>query len=189
VCHTLPVVIVLAVVLATLFGAGDQYLGSFSMHPWMADVSLLSAPWLVVGFLAGYTQRDPKRAVVLGLLCTFSALAGYGMMTLSPMEGAQISGPAVEAFIRSQSRVIVGGIVTGPLFAWFGHRWRVDRAWLGGLATAAAFCLEPLAHDLAGLPIRSSTVLWAEVAVGIAMAVYIGGQLATASRPSNRPST
>jgi hypothetical protein len=31
--------------------------------------------------------------------------------------------------------------------------------------------------------------LWAEVAVGIAMAVYIGGQLATASRPSNRPST
>jgi hypothetical protein len=187
-CHTLSVVIVLAVVLAALFGAGDQYLGSFSMHPWMADVSLLSAPWLVVGFLAGYTQRDPKRAVLLGLLCTFSALAGYGLMTLSPVENAQISGPAIEAFIRSESRVIVGGIFTGPLFAWFGYRWRAEHAWLGALATAAAFCLEPLAHDLAGLPIRSSTVLWGEVAVGVAIALYIGGRLATASRPS-QPST
>jgi ABC-type transport system involved in multi-copper enzyme maturation permease subunit len=190
VCHTWSVVIVLAVVLAALFGAGDQYLGSFSMHPWMADVSLLSAPWLVVGFLAGYTQRDPKRAVLLGLLCTFSALVGYGLMTLSPVENAQISGPAIAGFIRSQSRVIVGGIVTGPLFGWFGHRWRVDRAWLGALATGAAFCLEPLAHNLTGLPIRSSTVLWGEVAVGVAIAVYIVGQLATASRTANgRPST
>jgi len=51
-----------ALVLAALFGAGDQYLGSFSMHPWMADVSLLSAPWLVLAFLAGWTQREPRRA-------------------------------------------------------------------------------------------------------------------------------
>ncbi len=47
--------------LARLFGAGVQYLGSFSMHPWMADVSLLSAPWLALAFLAGGTQPDPRR--------------------------------------------------------------------------------------------------------------------------------
>jgi uncharacterized protein DUF6518 len=181
------VIIVLAVVLAALFGAGDQYLGSFAMHPWMADISLLSAPWLAVAFLAGCTQRDPKRAALLGLACTFSAWVGYGAMALSPMEGAEMSGPAVLGFIRSQTSVIIGGIVTGPVFGWFGHQWRADRAWLGALATAAAFCLEPLARNLYGLPIGSSTVLLAEVAVGIVMAAYIGARLATASGSSSRP--
>jgi hypothetical protein len=46
------VIVVLALVLAAAFRAGDQYLGSFSMPPWMADVSLLSAPWLVAAGLA-----------------------------------------------------------------------------------------------------------------------------------------
>lgn len=187
-CQTSSVIIVLAVVLAGLFGAGDQYLGSFSMHPWMADVSLLSTPWLLVAFLAGYTQRDAKRAALLGFVCTFFALVGYGVMTLSPLENAHLSGPAVAGLIGSESRVIVGGVVTGPLFAWFGQRWRADRAWRGALAIAAAFCLEPVAHSLVGLPIRSSTVLLAEVGVGIAMAVYIAAQLSTASG-SNRANT
>jgi len=180
---------VLAAVLAALYGAGDQYFGSFSIHPWMADVSFISAPWLVLAFLAGCTQRAARRAVLLGLACTFSALVGYGVMTLSPVEHAHVSGPAVVAFIRSEGRVLGGGVVTGPLFAWFGQRWRAERAWLGALATAAAFCLEPLAHIRAGSPIRSSTVVWAEVAVGVAMAAYIGGQLGTASRPVDRPTT
>src|SRR5438093_8173224 len=96
----------LALVLAALFGAGDQYLGSFSMHPWMADVSLLSAPWLVLAFLAGCTQREPKPAALLGVGCTFSALIGYGLMTLSPVENAHLSGPAIQGFIQSQSGVI-----------------------------------------------------------------------------------
>jgi uncharacterized protein DUF6518 len=186
-CHTSSMIMVFAAVLAALFGVSDQYLGSLSGHPWMTDVSLLSTPWLLVPFLAGYTQRDPKRAALLGLVCTFSALVGYGVMTLSPVENAHMSGQAVAGFIRSQSHVIMGGIVTGPLFGWFGHRWRTDRAWLGALATAAAFCLEPLARILYGLPIASATVLWGEVAVGIGMAIYIGAQLGTASRPSNPP--
>jgi hypothetical protein len=51
-------VMIVALVLAALLGAGDQYLGSFSMHPWMADVSLLSAPWLV---LVTYVALVPLR--------------------------------------------------------------------------------------------------------------------------------
>ena len=163
----------LALVLAALFGAGDQYLGSFSMHPWMADVSLLSAPWLVLAFLAGSTQREPKRAALLGIGCTFSALIGYGVMTLSPVENAHMSSAAVAAFIRSEARVFVGGVVTAPVFAWFGQQWRVHRAWRGALATAAALCLEPLARNATGHAIRSATVPLAEVAVGIAMATYV----------------
>ncbi len=180
---------VLTAALAALFGGGVQYLGSLSMYPWMADLSLLSAPWLAIAFLAGFTQSDPKRAALLGLLCTFSAWVGYGAMTLSPLEGAEMSRAAVLGFVQSQRSIIIGGIVTGPLFGWFGHRWRKDRAWLGALVTAAAFCLEPLARNIYGLPIGSSTVVFVEVAVGIAMAVYVGARLATGSGPSNWPTT
>jgi PPE-repeat protein len=57
------VAIALAPLLSAVFGAGDQYLGSLtgSGHGWpvgwSSDVSLLSAPWLVLPFLAGATQR------------------------------------------------------------------------------------------------------------------------------------
>jgi hypothetical protein len=166
-----------ALVLAALFGAGDQYLGSFSMHPWMADVSLLSAPWLVLAFLAGCTQREPKRAALLGIGCTFSAVIGYGVMTLSPLENAHMNVAAIAAFIGSEGRVFIGGVVTGPVFAWFGQQWRVHRAWRGTLATAAALCFEPLARRATGHDIRSSTVLLAEVAVGIAMVTYVATRM------------
>jgi hypothetical protein len=82
-------VIALVLVLSAAFGAGDQYLGSLtgSGHLWAAGwssgLSLLSAPWLVLPFVAGVTQRDPWRAALLGLACTYAALLGYGLMTIS----------------------------------------------------------------------------------------------------------
>ena len=175
-------VVVVALVLSGLFGGGDQYLGSLSWHPWAADVSLLSAPWLVVAFLAGCTQRDPRRAALLGFACTATALLGYGLMTLSPVEHAQLNLHTVEGFVRSESPVIVGSVFTGPLFGWFGQRWRTDRAWLGALVVAAAVCLEPFARTAYGHAIRFRAVSLAEVAAGLAMAVYV--VLRSGSRPS-----
>jgi hypothetical protein len=165
--------VVVALVLAAVFGGVDQYLGSMPMHPWATDISLLSAPWLVLPFLAGCTQRDPRRAALLGLGCTAAALIGYGLMTLSPVEGAQVSMRTVEGFLRSESPVIVGGVFTGPLFGWFGQQWRTRRAWIGAFAAAAALCLEPLAREAAGNAIRFRSVTVAEVAAGIAMATYV----------------
>ncbi len=177
--------VVLALVLALAFGAGDQYLGSMSWHPWAADISLLSAPWLVLAFLAGWTQRNPWRAALLGLACTIVALVGYGLMTLSPVENAQLTTQSAVAFVHSESRVVVGGLLTGPLFGWFGQRWRADRAWLGALATAAAVCLEPLARIPAGHAIRFRTIWIAEIAAGVAMAIYVVAE-ARAARPARR---
>jgi hypothetical protein len=176
-------VVVAAVLLSAAFGAGDQYLGSMSWHPWTADISLLSAPWLVLPFLAGWTQRDARRAMLLGFGCTVAALIGYGVMTLSPVENAHLTVASATAFVHSEARVIVGGLVTGPLFGWFGHRWRTDRAWLGALATAAAVSLEPVARIPAGNAIRFRAVWTAEVAAGVAMAVYV---LVAARRPRSR---
>ena len=104
-----------AMAVAAAFGAGDQHLGSLSAHPWAADVSLLSAPWLVLAFAAGWTQREPRRAAFLGLICTVAALVGYALMTLSPVENAELKVKTVTGFVISESRVIVGGLRTGPL--------------------------------------------------------------------------
>jgi len=163
---------VVALALAAVFGAGDQYLGSMSWHPWAADVSLLSAPWLVLAFLAGYTQRDARRAMVLGFGCTVAAFAGYGLMTLSPVENAHLTATTVSGFARSEAPVELGALLTGPLFGWFGQRWRTRRAWLGALVTAGAVVLEPVAHLYAGSAIRFRVVWIAEVGVGLVLAAY-----------------
>jgi hypothetical protein len=162
-----------ALVLAAGFGAAEQYLGSMSWHPWGADASLLSAPWLLLPFLAGWTQRDPRRAALLGLGCTAAGFLGYGLMTLSPVENAHLSFATASAFVRSEGPLIVASLFTGPLFGWFGYRWRTDRAWLGALVTAAAFCLEPLALIAADRAIRFREVWITEVAIGVAMIIYV----------------
>jgi hypothetical protein len=154
-------VVFVAVALSVAFGGADQYLGSLSAHPWTADVSLLSAPWLVL------------------------ALVGYGLMTLNPVENAHLTTQSAAAFLRSESRVVVGGLITGPLFGWLGNRWRNDRAWLGALAAAGAVCLEPLARLSAGEAIRFRTVWVAEVAVGLAMVTYVATTQTSARRHSS----
>lgn len=172
-------VIALALVLSAVFGAGDQYLGSLtgSGHLWAAgwssDVSLLSAPWLVLPFVVGATQRDGRRAALLGLACTYTALLGYAAMTLSPIEGAHLTAASLRGFVVSERAVLVGGVVTGPLFGWFGQQWRTRRAIAGALVTAAALCLEPLARRASVDPIRYRAVWLAEIAAGLALAVVV----------------
>jgi Family of unknown function (DUF6518) len=171
--------IALALVLSAAFGAGDQYLGSLtgSGHVWAAgwssDISLLSAPWVVLAFVAGATQRDPRRAALLGLACTYAALLGYGIMTLSPVEHAHVTVATLRGFVVSERLVLVGGIVTGPLFGWFGQQWRTRRAIAGALVTAATLCLEPLARKVTIDPITYRDVWIAEVAVGLALATTV----------------
>jgi hypothetical protein len=171
--------VLLALVLSAAFGAGDQYLGSLtgSGHAWAvgwsSDVSLLSAPWLVLAFGAGTTQRDARRAALLGLGCTYAALVGYGLMTISPLENAHITMTTLRGFVTSERTVFVGGVVTGPLFGWLGQRWRTCRALGGALVTAAALCLEPLVRRATIDPIRFRGVWLAEVAAGLLFAAVL----------------
>ena len=183
-------VVGVALLLALVFGAADQYLGSLSAHPWAVEASLLSAPWLVLPFVAGLTQRAARRGALLGLACTAAALLGYGLMTLSPVENAHLTLQTASGFARSQ-RLVLGGAVTGPLFGWWGSRWRTDRAFVGALVTACALCLEPIAHKLApsrvggvflGQPIDVREVWLAEVVLGLAFAAYFAAQLIRARR-------
>jgi hypothetical protein len=178
--------VAVALVLSAAYGAGAQYLGSLVHHPWGADVASLSAPWLLLAFLAGSTQRAPWRGALLGLGCTFAALVGYFLLTDSPAEGAQYTLANTHGFFVSNAPVVLGGFVTGPLFGWFGQQWRTRRAIAGALIAAAAFCLEPLARRAAVRPIHmlghgyavtnpigSHPVVVAEIAIGLAFAAVV----------------
>jgi hypothetical protein len=162
---------VVSVLLASLaFGAVDQYLGSFSAHPWMADVSLLSAPWLVLPFAAGMFARSARGGAALGAGATFLALVGYCLMTLSPLENAHVSVGGIVAFVRAGNyRWFVAGLLTGPLLGRLGYACRHRRRAAPAIAVAALLCLEPAVHAMRGLPIRSGLVATAEVAVGAAL--------------------
>jgi hypothetical protein len=157
-----------AIALAAVFGAGDQFLGarSWLFGPWAIGVSLLSAPWLLIAFFAGWSQPTPRRAACLGTACTLLALAGYWAMTLSPVEGAVVTATGVRGLLAGQGLYAVGGLVSGPLFGWLGYRWRVARDWRAGSTAALVLCCEPLAHAVGG-------VSTAEVAAGLALALYV----------------
>jgi hypothetical protein len=149
------------------FGAGIQWLGA--RYASGARMSGVSAPWLLVPFLAGWTQPRRRDAALLGLGVTFAALGGYFALMWSPMEGVNLlhaqhgtlighhvkiwttsySGMRLVAevlrLLASQSLWIVAGAMMGPLFGFLGSEWRAARTWRSGLAIALVFCLEPFA--------------------------------------------
>jgi hypothetical protein len=189
--------VALALVLSAAYGAGTQFLGA-RVPGWGPDVAMLSAPWLVIAFAAGCTQKTPRRAALLGLGATAAALTGYWLMTDSPVEGAQYTLANAHGFLVSNVFTVIGGLVTGPLFGWFGHQWRMRRVLLGALVTAAAVCLEPLARRtplgdvhafghgyVVANPIGSHAVILAEVAAGLVLAAAVLVQHRQGLRPGD----
>ena len=179
-----------AAVAGFAFGAGVQYLGTLTvgsiLGTWAWTVSGMSAPWVVLPFVAGMTQERGRRAMAVGLVVTVAALAGYFAMAHSPMEGA----PVQQFFSRVWTQIrtgynpvwILGGLVTGPLFGLLGQRWRVARAWISAGLVVGALCLEPLARGVAGM-LHPPPVVWGvEIAVGIAVGVAFAIVISTSRR-------
>lgn len=150
--------VALALVLSAAYGAGAQFLGA-RVSGWGLDIAQLSAPWLLIAFLAGATQKTPGRAALIGLGSTAAALAGYGLMTDSPLEGAHYTLANAQGFVVSNSFWFVGALITGPLFGWFGQQWRTRRAIVGALVIAAAFCLEAVVRRAAGLALAATVLV------------------------------
>ncbi|MEA2556501.1 MAG: hypothetical protein QOG88_39 [Actinomycetota bacterium] len=161
------------------FGAADQFLGSLSitLGPWAATAAQVSAPWLVLPFLAGMAQVRARRAAILGLLVSVSALLGYFAMTYSPIEihpwtWHRFTTGLVAITTRGwyNPLYILGGVATGPLFGLLGQRWRVRRWWVSAAFVAGAICLEPLARFGAGELMPPAPVWVVEVALGAVVA-------------------
>jgi hypothetical protein len=181
-----------AIVIGVAFGAADQYLGSLrslvSLGPWAVAVSGMSAPWLLLPFVFGCTQDRPRRAMLVGLVATTSALAGYFAMTVSPMEGVALrdASHAGAALLRSNGLVIAGGLVTAPAFGFLGQRWRAERWWVSAAVVAGAFLLEPLALLSTGRLSGPGWIWLTEMAVGacLALGFLVAGSL---SRRNSAP--
>jgi len=175
---------VLAIVVGFVFGAIDQYLGTVHVTSrlgwWTITVSGMSAPWLILPFLAGMTQERAKRAVALGVIVVLSALAGYFAMSNSVFESVPVSHfwPRTARMATTDANLlwIVGGLITGPVYAYFGHRWRMARSWVGAALVTLALCFEPLARWIAGTDVvggglSGSRAVWgSEIAIGVATA-------------------
>lgn len=157
-----------AIVLAALFGAADQYLGSWPGHGWAVDASLLAAPWLVLPFLVGFSQRSARRAIVLACGCTFLGLLAYLAMTLSPIEQAKVSLAGLTGLLTGQVRWFGLGAVTAPLLGWLGFRWRASRGLWFVVVPAAALVLEPFARSVVSEPVRCVALRWLEICAGVA---------------------
>jgi hypothetical protein len=167
-------IFLVAIVVGLAFGGADQYLGSLiRLGPWTVSVSQMSAPWLILPFAFGCTQRRPGRAALVALVATASALTGYFAMTLSPVEGVALSSAlaGVPGLVGSNLQNILGGAVTAPLCGLVGYRARAGQWWPGAVLVAGALCLEPMARRAAGELYPPRFVWQAEVVLGLAVAV------------------
>jgi hypothetical protein len=119
----------------------------------------MSAPWLLVAFLAGAWQGGQRRAALVGLAATWLAVLAYVFMIVSPMEGAHLTPSTVAASLTSQWPWFAGGLITGPLYGWLGYRWRTRQTPVAALLAALPVLLEPAAIWLATRLGLSSTGL------------------------------
>lgn len=185
---------VVAILVGFAYGAADQYLGS--LHPmltlgsWTPTAAQVSAPWLLLPFLLGATQERSRRAMLLGLVVTQAALAGYFAMTVSPFEGVPPAGAphaAIALLVAGANAVyVLAGLVTGPVYGLLGQRWRVDRWWVSAVAVAGALMLEPWARVADGR-LAAPLVVWlVEVALGAAVTGYFVARMVAARRGMRR---
>lgn len=153
--------VIVALAAAFTFGAIDQYLGAVR-SPFLTEVSGMSAPWLLVPFLAGASQASKRRAALVGLVATWLSVLAYIVMTISPLEGThlgprpsgltgswnQLSAHLLLGTLASQRLWFAGGLISGPLYGWLGYRWRTRRSWAAALLAALPLLLEPAARWL-----------------------------------------
>ena len=161
------------------FGAAVQQLGaaSSSLGGWSATAAQVSAPWLILPFLAGMTQEAPRRAMIVGVVVTEAALLGYFAMTYSPLE---IHPWSLDRFVDGMIAIttrgfynpafIISGLITGPAFGLLGQRWRVRRSWVSAALVAGALCFEPLARWASGRLMEPPEIWIAEVTLGLFVA-------------------
>lgn len=140
----------------------------------------ISAPWLVIAFVAGAFCKRPSRAAGAGLIATMAALVGFyaQQSPLADLDRGSLrflaNPPEMYRFIVTPHLIVfVGGVVTGLAFGAFGSAWAARRSRRAAAAIALCFVLEPLAWvafgAAAGRDVAPSIWwLWlSEIAVGV----------------------
>src|SRR4051794_3508829 len=138
----------------------------------------LSAPWVLVPFIAGTRARGFWRGALLGLAVTLLALLGFYVAEAAVLDLG--SHPWwVDLQLTVKWNVYDSwGILSGLLYGSFGARWSARRSLVAGIAVGLAFIGEPvIAFLLAHVGIWDAELLhytWLWAAEVIAGAAAIG---------------
>ena len=167
----IAVSVVFGIVMAWIKGNG----------PGLSDaVGNISAPWLLVPFLAGAAAVGRRMIVgaLSGLIATLAALTGFYFAESFVLDLGQH--PWLTDLSLTMGAVTYYaelGLVTGPVFGALGQWWRQRRSVVAAGLIAAVFVLEPLAWWLYGIqigggaayPVPDYPALWlGEIAIGVA---------------------
>jgi hypothetical protein len=168
---------------AVAFGAADQYIGS---RYWLfaTAVSGMSAPWLLLPFIAGLCSSGPRRAAWLGFAATWLAIVAYVLMIDSPVEGVHTSFRIIAVSAASQWPWFLGGIVSGPGYGLLGYWWRSRRSWLSAALAATPLLFEPV---IAVLGLRYTASVVASCAEALAGLVLAAGFAVAIARFRRQP--
>jgi hypothetical protein len=169
--------------------AGAAFGFGMSSIPSPHDVSVFwvgnfCAPWLVLSFLAGRTQRSWPWAVAAGALTDIACVVGFYSRFLT-FDATRWGLPLSASFA---DRVSVGfthwfafiapwllaTLLGGGLYGVLGRWWRRSRSTAAGVGLALPFLAEPGLWPLRNGYYQGPWFLWAtEVAVGVAVAGVI----------------
>ena len=142
----------------------------------------MSAPWIVVPFLAGARFARPWHGLVAGVAATLAAFAGFYVaeavvLDLGPHPwyvDLRLAAGTVNVYERA-------GVLSGALYGALGTLWATGRLRAAALAVGSAFVVEPLIvlalwrGNLWGGPgILRYPGLWVtEVVVGVVLAAAL----------------
>jgi len=190
-------------VAAAAFGAVEQRAGA-GYPAFVTALSEMLAPWLVLPFLVGASRASRGNVRMLGFAVALVAIGGFLAATGDPTGDGH---DPVQTFSSGAGFVVLavlnhlpwflGAMVSGPLYALLGHRWRVTRSWPLALAATGPVMLEPALRwgaSFAGILFWRpyAPAAWAEALVGLALtaaAITIGlrGGIREGTKPAGGP--
>jgi uncharacterized protein DUF6518 len=112
----------------------------------------LSAPWLLVGFVAGTQTSRLRNGALLGLAATLAGLAGFYLMTSLVVDlGGRNYLDNLAQELAANRAYFEGAVIAGPLFGLLGAWWRQNRTVRASVLAGALLMAEPLVLILIGL--------------------------------------
>lgn len=172
-----------------LFGRAISLIPSPS-EATMFWVSNLSSPWLVLAFLAGWSQRSRLWAAGTGVMADVAGIVGfYGQFlfidnyymlagrfrrsTSTPLM-IQLVEYNLNGWLHFVAPWILIAIATGAAYGLLGRWWGRHRSIVAGALVALPFIAEPLLWRMYVGYYQDPLILWmAEVAVGVALLVWM----------------
>lgn len=156
-------------------------------------VGNLSAPWLLLPFLAGAlaAKARPAMGAVVGLLATVAALAGFYVANAFVLDlGPHPLLMDVRLAVVAGKRYFALALLSGPVFGALGGWWQRHRSTSMAVLVTSLLVCEPLVWIAVAswFPARNYRgVLAGEAAVGLFACVAVALRLRSSSKPMRPP--